>query len=317
MDPYGPVPRIEWSWTNDRLLTCHAGRLRMFDAEGTAVRDVGAGRYLDARWLDGGGLLAMTSLGLAERFTMHGESYGEPLPVGPLRFTHASLDARAERALLIATHGALSVTLTSVERRTVWQFREYRYNVQSEIGRTTAALSEDGARVAIGTETRAWESGRERIASGRGVLVIAIDDDETVDRFWYECARDEAPLRFAFDAGPRRRLAIAAPEREDGFGTLRLGAGEVYPRTHRGGARAVALDGRGLLAAFAYPTGVGERRLRVDYLVPKTKGPVVVEITDTLWLDPDCEPIALAFDRDSRRIACLAADGGVEVVPVP
>jgi hypothetical protein len=44
----------------------------------------------------------------------------------------------------------------------------------------------------------------------------------------------------------------------------------------------------------------------------------VVEVEDTLWLDPAVPDIAaLAFDPDGRRIACLASDGTIDVVPVP
>lgn len=323
------IPRIQWAASGDRLLTCLAGVPRMHGVDGALERELGAD-YLDARWLDGGGVIAVDRYGHAERFTMHGAPYGREPHDSTWRYARAAIDARGLRVALVSDHDDVVVATTERERRIAWRFDRWDFGLQPESGRTTVCLSEDGAMLALGYETRAWESGADRVASGRGFLVIALDtapDPErshrerarasVVDRYWYECVRDDAFTRFAFDAGPRKRLAIATPEREPGFGTIRLDAGELYPRAHLGGARAVALDGRGLLAAFAYPTGVGERRLRVDYLAPRAKGPVIVELADTLWLDPDCEPVALAFDPDGRRIACLAADGGVEVVPVP
>ena len=99
-------------------------------------------------------------------------------------------------------------------------------------------------------------------------------------------------------------------------GVIRLDREGPYPLAGPGGARAVALDDRGVLAAYAYATG--DKRLRVDYLSRYVRGAPVVEISDTLWIDPDAgELVALAFAPDSRRIACVDASGAIDVVPVP
>jgi hypothetical protein len=183
-----------------------------------------------------------------------------------------------------------------------------------------AVLSADCTRVAVGYATEAWGQGDP----GRGWAVFDLRPQRRpassyyreppppiIDRTWYAVPLRDLPMRLALDT-KARRLAIATPEPEAMYGVIRLGV-EGPQRTHDGGAVAVALDRRGIVAAYVYPPN----RLRVDYLAQGVKGPANVEIVDTLWIQSDLAPVAIALDADARRIACLGADGAVEIVPVP
>jgi hypothetical protein len=73
------------------------------------------------------------------------------------------------------------------------------------------------------------------------------------------------------------------------------------------------------MVAYGYPEPpAGARgRLVVDYLARSPSGASMVELVDTLAIDPEVELAAIAFSPDSRRIACLGSDGRLEIVPVP
>lgn len=191
-------------------------------------------------------------------------------------------------------------------------------------GTVSMALSADARLLAIAWETRAWDDGTYRRASGRGFVVLDLAPvrharvPRIVDRAYHECVRDPGPTALAFDRRKRPRLAIATPDAGAAHGVIRVGAGDRYPRTRRGGARAVALDDRGVVAAYAYPRGVGERLVGVEYLAVEARGEPAVAVRDTLWIEPALDDVvALAFDRTGRRIACLAASGAIDVIPVP
>ena len=116
------------------------------------------------------------------------------------------------------------------------------------------------------------------------------------------------------------RLAQALPDPSPALGVIRVNTGEVYPRQMTGGATAVAIDRSGELVAYAYrevPAGA-RGRLRVDYLDPKAKGGVLVDILDTQTLESELpDLVALAFSHDRRRLACLSSTAAIEIVPVP
>jgi len=155
-------------------------------------------------------------------------------------------------------------------------------------------------------------------APGRGWLVIELASEEAVDRNFIEVARDDGPMVFAFDRRGRR-FAHASPERVDDVGAIRIDRGEDYARNHAGGARCVAFDPHGVMVAYGYraPPPGARGRLVVDYLARSTAGASMIEIVDTLSIDPGVELAAIAFSPDGRRIACLASDGSLEIVPVP
>lgn len=89
------------------------------------------------------------------------------------------------------------------------------------------------------------------------------------------------------------------------------GADEPAP-PHAGGAQAVALDDRGLVAAYA--TGPA---IRLDYLDAAATGPRLVAVTESLAIDIELAEItALAFDPTSRMIACVSSTNAVDIVPV-
>jgi len=318
---YGPAPRVEWAPDGTRLLVCIGGTIAIH-AEGGALQRVAApAGFLDARWRSDGTIVGLDSYGVLRSFTMHGALYtAEPPPPPRDAQTTFSAGALSGDGATCVVIDDINVHVRSGQRR--WRFSEHDYGINSEPGRYSAALSADGKLLALGYQTRA-ATARWSIQSGRGWLVLDMvpprrpassyyyePPAQVVDRGWYEVAVSDGALRFAFD-GKARRLAIAAPERELGFGVVRVGVGEAK-RAHAGGAVAVAVDERGILAGYAVAG-----RVRVDYLAPQLKGPAVVELLDTLWIDPDRAPVALALDRAGRRIACLAADGAVEIVPVP
>jgi hypothetical protein len=341
------VPRVEWSRDGDRLLVATPRQLQLARCTGSSVaierelatageiepgeRTVASGRFLDARLLADGRVVALDASGAGIRFTIHGELY-EELPRGYGQYTAGVLsDDGEDYAALDRDTLVIGATDARRSRRHTIGLR-YEFDLRAETGRFSLAISHDGRMIALGYETpKRARKGRATLA-GRGVLVLDATPKPrapgawrdplpaVIDRIWYETERAAGPMLLAFDRQPatRRRLVIATPERDDSIGTIRVGGGERYPRAHGGGATATALDDRGILAAFAYPDGTRERRLRIDYLSSKAKGEPVVEIADTLWIDPDLTTVhALAFDPDGRRIACLGDGGVVEIVPVP
>ena len=155
-------------------------------------------------------------------------------------------------------------------------------------------------------------------APGRGWLVIELASEEPVDRHFVEVARDDGPMVFAFDRRGRR-FAHASPERVDDIGAIRIGRGDAYERNRPGGARCVAFDPHGVMVAYGHsqPPAGARGRLVVDYLSRTAAGTSMIEIVDTLSIDPGVDVAAVAFSPDSRRIACLGSDGALEIVPVP
>jgi hypothetical protein len=153
--------------------------------------------------------------------------------------------------------------------------------------------------------------------TGRGFAVIDLVDDVVVERDFV--ALDgliDAPIGFAFDHGGRR-IATTHPERFPALGVLDLGVPGDRIRAHAGAIRAVALDARGMIAAYAHADTASAGRLQFDFLEPEARGGSV-GVESTLAFDPDLpDVIALGFDPHSRWLACLASDGAIEIVPVP
>jgi len=300
--------------------------------------------YLDARWLSDGRIVAVDELGMPVQFTMHGVQYGDPVPSpNPCHQLYADV-AVSGKAYVTIDEWRPVVCSTAPDHPRLWSYwsQSNRCGLPSQASIRSAALAADGRRLALGYQG----------AEESGWVVIELSPPEQPERSgtWREEVIDRGaialedgpewrPLAFAFDRAGRR-LAILLPERQvSGIGVIRLGAPGAEPREPRemremretrepremretramlGGATSVALDERGVRAAYAYPAGASEARLRVDYLAPATKGPRVVESHDTVWLEPDIgELCALAFEPGGHRIACLGEDGRVAVVPVP
>ena len=308
---YASAPRVEWAPDGARLLSCARGELALHAPDGTRRRIGDAFVWYDARWRSDGTIAALDDHSIVRSYTLHGEPYVDEVPSN-LRPSHgAGALSPGGVGLVMVGQNGLAVT---VGPRTVTAGGD----LNGKLG--DAVLSVDGARVAVGYATEAWGQGDP----GRGWAVFDLRPQRRpassyyreppppiIDRNWYAVPLRDAPMRLAFDA-KARRLAIATPEPEAMYGVIRLGV-EAPQRTHDGGAVAVALDGRGIVAAYVYPPN----RLRVDYLAQGVKGPANVEIVDTLWIESDLAPVAIALDADARRIACLGADGAVEIVPVP
>jgi hypothetical protein len=338
-------PRIEWGPDGAHVLVCQGGAIRIRRPGGAVVRElaqrqvrlgtaprgddapgalVPAG-YLDARWLGDGRIIAIDVFGVPVQFTMQGALYGEPvLSPNPWRCDHAVLAAGGS-AFAMLERGEVEVCSTAPRAPRLWALHHERrvYGLTRHMDITSVALAADGRLLAMGYQT----------ATSRGWLVFDLTPQERPERLmdtWRApiASREEielepalapvpAPLAFAFDR-TRRRLAVVMPERAPGIGVIRLGAPGPALRKHQGGARCVALDAHGVRAAYAYPAGTGEARLRVDYLAPAAKGPRTVELLETLWIDPGVGELhALAFDPEGHRIACLGEDGALEIAPVP
>lgn len=308
---FASAPRVEWAPDGARLLTCARGELVLHALHGARRRIGDAFVWYDARWRSDGTIAALDEHGILRSSTMHGEPYADAMPSNLRPSFTAGAIAPGGGAFVLLGPGTMRVV---VGPRAV--------HVGEGIGgkRGHAILSADGTRLAVGYATEP----RGQADPGRGWAVLDLRPQRRpassyyyeppppiVDRAWYAVPLRDLPMRLAFDA-KARRLAIATPEPEPTYGVIRVG-GEAPQRTHDGGAVAVALDGRGVVAAYAYPPN----RLRVDYLPPQVKGPANVEIVDTLWIESDLAPVALALDAEARRIACLGADGAVEIVPVP
>ncbi len=338
---YESPPRIEWGPDGAHVLVCRQGAIRILRPGGAVVRElaprqvrlgsapcgddapgsiVPAG-YLDARWLSDGRIVAVDVFGLPVQFTMQGVQYGEPVaPANPWRRSHAVIAANGT-AFVMLEGGQLAVHSTAPNHPQLWALLQERrcYGLTRHTAVTSAALAADGHLLAIGYQAESW----------RGWLIVDLTLQArperlggtwrapVVDREAFELEPAPAPLAFAFER-TRRRLAVATPDPAPGSGVIRIEAPGPAAREHLGGASCVALEERGIRAAYAYPAGLGEARLRIDYLAPAAKGPRAVEILDTQWIEPGLgELCALAFEPAGHRIACLGADGGVEIAPVP
>lgn len=333
------LARIEWSPDGARVLVCRRGALEIRTPGGALVRELpprtvqlGAAphggvafsmvpaEYLDARWLPDGRIIAVDIFGMPVGFTMQGARYGEPVaPANPWRVPHAQLAAGGGAYVMLDRHQP-AVHATSPAHPRLWFLLYERrwYGLPHGAAILAAALSPDASLLALayGTDLE------------HGWIVVDLTPQKDPDRLsgtWRAPVLDRASFGVGRETLPasvfgfertRRRLAVVAPG--PGPGTLRLGAPGPTPSAHTSGATTVALDERGIRAAYAYPPGIGEATLRVDYLSPATKGPRVIEILDTQWIEPGIGDLAaLAFDPPGHHIACLGADGRVEVVPVP
>lgn len=307
------MPRIEWSHDGSELLTCLDGTLR----RGETIVD--GPNILDARWRPDGSIVSIDTRDVPR---LHGTE-SVALSDGSFRgATRATIAGDTDSYVAITPPDpdgvyAIGLYVSTFEGKRRWQLN-HEHGVSLD-QHASLAISNDAHLVAIGYENLAWANYTAARNQGRGWIVIDTRKDRVIDRSWVATQRQPHRLEIVFDQRGRR-IAMATPETQPCIGAIRVGRDEVYPREHLGGARAVALDDKGILAAYAYPTSVAAapRRLRVDYLESGAKGGSKLEILDTLWIDPTIDDIvALAFDRTSRRIACLGASGAIDIVPVP
>jgi hypothetical protein len=300
------LPRVDWS-PRGELLVVLDGMLCIGER---VIVDV-----LDARWRDDG------FVWIDNRGVYRIERDGEVETIGePLRTLELAVIASVDKALVVGRYTdpraqGYGMTVEAIAGSTAWRFDPWKHGATAIGDITSRAISGNGRYVAIGYENTAYADFNASRKQGRGFMVLDTRADTIVDRTWWEASREPRAMQLALD-GKGKRVAFAQPETQPALGAMRIKRDEKYVRNHPGGARAVALDDKGVLAAYAYPKG--ERRLRVDYLAPGADGPSEIAIRDTLWIEPDCgDIVALAFDRKSHHIACLDATGRVDVVPVP
>ncbi|MBA3502423.1 MAG: hypothetical protein M4D80_17585 [Myxococcota bacterium] len=305
--------RIDWSYDGRELLTCGGGTLRRHTLDGASTI-VDGPDVLDARWRGDGSIIAI------DRYNTIRTHRDGAMLESPREYQLVLTNAWIAESEWYLGMNVGQLFVASFDGRPRWRLDAYKHEVGQMEDRTSAAISDDGKLVAIGYETRAYANYSWQRKEGRGWAVVQTYEDKVLDRSWHATKRaPSAPQHLAFDASGRR-LVFATPESGPAAGAIRIDRDDKYPRDHLGGARAAALDRKGILAVYAYPKTIeaAQRRLRVDYLEPGAKGPSKIAVVETLWIDPDLEDIvALAFDRTSRRIACLDASGAIDVVPVP
>jgi hypothetical protein len=302
------LPRVDWSPSGE-LLTVVDGTLRIGErvVDGPDVRDA-RWRADGFVWIDARGVYRIERDGEVE-------TIGEPLR----KIVFAAI-AAVDKTLVVAHYDrpgtpGFGMMIDVIAGNTAWRFDPWKHGGASIGDITSRAISGDGRFVAIGYENPAVADFNYSRKQGRGFMVIDTRTDTVCDRTWWEASRELRAMHLALD-GKGKRVAFAQPETQPAIGAMRIKRDENYVRNHAGGACAVAIDDKGVLAAYAYPKG--ERRVRVDYLAPGADGPSEIALRDTLWIEPDCgDIVALAFDRKSHHIACLDATGRVDVVPVP
>lgn len=288
------------------------GRIRMHGADGALIRPMG--KALDVGWSSDGA--SVISIDDKATVRWHG-------PVGverQIRLPHgynAKRGAFAPTVLKVAyitratheqrhlVHVAVAAIHDKPGAGRAVVIEPTKHGIRDEI--SEIAMSPDGEHVALG-----WRTPTER-----GIAVFEVARDRLVVREAYRVETEAAApierLTFAFDA-VGSRLAFALPERgamHGGIFELARGDGE-RPPIHAGGAHAVALDARGLIAAFARG-----RELVFEFLAD-VRDAASVRVESTLAYAPNLpDIIAVAFDPTSHWLACLATDGTIDVMPVP
>ena len=307
-------PRLSWAPDDAALVSYRARTVQLHDASGAAVRELATERIYDVRFCDDAQIVVLDDRG-SLTFSRDGALVAQthfkiPAPLA------ASMSASGDRYVALTDREIFAVQLVGERTERIWTLHARSYGVETRELRAQLAveISPDGRLVAIGfTQTIERQL-------GRGFLAIELATDTYLQRAWQRGELRGGTQQFAFDAAGAR-LAHALGDPLPTWGVTRLDAdAEPRARPLPGGARAVALDRGGILAAYAYaaaPVGaVG--RVRVDYLSPVATGSATVEVMDSLSIDPALPDIvAIAFSRDSRQLACLASTGAIEVVPVP
>lgn len=316
-------PRLSWAPDDSGLVSYRNRLVQLHDASGKARRELASERIYDVRFRNDGKIIV-----LDDRGSLTFKRDGELIEQTHFRIDGfdapeaASMSDNGERYVAVGRREIFAVQLGRKPER-IWTLHAASYGVAlaergaglANTNRIGIEMSPDGRFVAIG-----YSSG------GRAWIVIELATDQFLQRASSPldtpktAGRAAAPLLFAFDTHGKR-LAIAAPDQGTSWGVVRLESSDrEVTRTVPGTAAAVAMDGGGNLAAYAYakaPDG-SRGRLRIDYLSPSDEGGATVEVVDSLSIEPELpDVIALAFSRDSRQLACLASSGAIEIVPTP
>lgn len=305
------------------MLVCHDGDLRIVEGnriirtltartvtlgaaprKGVARSDVAA-TFLDGRWLRDGRIAALDIFGTPLQFTMHGEPYGDPeMPPNPW---HVELAVMSEGGVVYGELESERFTIHGLHERRRWELHQHtRWHGLGNAIVLIAELAHDGRRLAIGYEWRV----RQGEPWKRGWIALDVSIAPKPSGRWQAAmlARGDGDVTaLAFDQ--TNRLLVAT---NSGAGVVRLD-GEAVELEAGDGPRCAAFDARGMRAVYGYrhPT------LRIDYLDRKRSGPPRVDVAEQHRIDAGFAPIALALDLEGTRIACLAEDGRVEIVPVP
>lgn len=305
----------EVDWGPSHIATVCQGHVRLHDPAGARVRELAFDSLaISAAWLADGTLVtidhnwAIRGFGTGGAIITHGVVTTHRPSPAPY---HVAVAAAGDRFVACGLGRAVVFDLSGKLR---WRFDADAYNVH-RTGARGAHLTRDGRIVVVAHATA--ESGDPR-PPGRGFLLIdleqSIEHPRILARSWQQMPNHPEPTLFAFSADGTRMIQ-ASPDPVAHVGAIRVGSNGEYVANQPGGAHALAIDPRGIIAAYAYPDQ--PRRFRIDYLDPDPGGPMI-DVLDTLWIDPSLPDVAaLAISPDSRSIACLASDGSLEVIVVP
>jgi len=309
----------EVDWGPTHIATVCQGHVTLHDERGVRLRELAFDSLaISAAWLDDGTLVTVDHRWAILTFRPDGtvptrgvvrdEDRPSPTPV--------QLGVAAAGNSFVAC-GLGRATVFDLEGKRRWRFDADAYDVH-RTGAMGAQLSRDGRIVVV---AHATQDARDPRPPGRGFLLIELTNEnaprrsQILARSWQQMPNHPEPTLFAFSADGTR-LIQASPDRTAHVGAIRLGGGDAYVANQPGGAHALAIDPRGIIAAYAFRDQ--PRRFRVDYLDPEPSGGPMIDVLDTLWIDPSVrDVVALAISPDSRSIACLASDGSLEIIVVP
>lgn len=200
------------------------------------------------------------------------------------------------------------VCVVPIGGRVVEGVKFARFGIEAEAGATRVVLGPSADVVAFTYRTHGPDVG-----VGRGWIAVDLRSQKMLDGDWTRRARVQGHMALDLD-GAGRCVVLASPEPDGVVGAFRIGGAGERVSTPPLGATLAAIDRKGVLAAYVYPA---RPQLRVDSLELDGDG-ATIAITDSHRIDPQVrDVVGVAFDDDSRRIACVGADGTLEVVPVP
>lgn len=312
--------RLTWSPDGRCLLVCDRGALRIIGLDGAVIKEIDPrtivlgtapregepGRralatFLDARWLRDGRIAALDCFGLPIQFTMHGAPYGEPTsPANPWLVDCGAI-GEGDHVAVIRDN----VRVSGRDQKQRWELLR-----TSGIGKRVqirhVELSHDGTKLALGTTQDGLERDRDDVVESPRFAWWVLDitkrhGEANATVLGHGLGQTTS---FAFDRGDR--LLIAA---RTWAGAVRLDG--ARSKVSGAPARCIALDDRGVRAVYGDDTS----ELRIEYLSPNRKG--AIEVLDDQRIDVGLVPVALALAAEGTQIACLDADGHVEIAPVP
>ncbi|HEY0252052.1 MAG TPA: hypothetical protein VGC41_11020, partial [Kofleriaceae bacterium] len=251
-------PRLCWAPDDSGLVSYRNRLVQLHAASGQATRELASERIYDVRFRSDGRIIVLDDRGsltfkrdgeLIEQTHFRIDAFSAP--------DAASMSDNGERYIAVGQREIFAVELGDTPKR-IWTLHAASYGIPladrrpglAAVGnpsRVGIEMSPDGRLVAIGYAQ-----------SGRAWIVIELESDQFLQRAASGLdtpkhgGRSASPQLFAFDA-EGKRLAMAVPDQGTSWNVVRLNSEErEVARAVPGGAVAVAMDGGGNLAAYAY-----------------------------------------------------------------